>query len=55
MDELPTNDQLTEAEIKAAQQRREAFKRELQARGELPKDASIEELEKSKRSWQRSI
>ena len=49
------NNQLTEAEIKAAQQRREAFKRELQARGELPKDTSIEELEKSKRSWQRSI
>lgn len=46
------NSQLTEAEIKAAQQRREAFKRELQARGELPKDTSDEELEKSKKQWQ---
>ena len=52
MDELLTNDQLTEAEIKAAQQRREAFKRELQARGELPKDTTDEELAKSKKQWQ---
>ena len=44
--------ELTEAEIKAAQQRREAFKRELQARGELPKDTSDEELAKSKKQWQ---
>ena len=52
MDALLTNEQLTEAEIKAAQQRREAFKRELQARGELPKDTSDEELSKSKKQWQ---
>ena len=49
------NNQQTEAEIKAAQQRREAFKRELQERGELPKDASDEELKKSAKKWQRSI
>lgn len=55
MDGLLTNEQLTEAEIKAAQQRREAFKRELQERGELPKDASDEELKKSAKKWQRSI
>ena len=46
------NNQQTEAEIKAAQQRREAFKRELQARGELPRDTSDEELAKSKKQWQ---
>lgn len=46
------NNQLTEAEIRAAQQRREAFKRELQARGELPKDTTDEELAKSKKQWQ---
>ena len=46
------NNQQTEAEIKAAQQRREAFKRELQARGELPKDTTDEELAKSKKQWQ---
>lgn len=47
--------ELTEAEIKAAEKRREAFKRELQARGELPKDTSIEELKKSEKKWQQSI
>ncbi len=47
--------ELTEAEIKAAQQRREAFKRELQARGELPKDTTDEELKKSEKKWQQSI
>ncbi len=46
------NNQQTEAEIKEAKQRREAFKRELQARGELPKDTSDEELAKSKKQWQ---
>ena len=45
------NNQQTETE-KAAQQRREAFKRELQARGELPKDTSNAELAKSKKQWQ---
>lgn len=47
--------ELTEAEQKAAIERREAFKRELQARGELPKDTSNEELKKSAKKWQRSV
>lgn len=49
------NNQQTEAEIKEAKQRRDALKRELQARGDLPKDASDEELKKSAKKWQRSI
>ena len=52
MEQSPNEQQLTEAEMKEAKQRRDALKRELQARGELPKDTSDEELEKSKRSWQ---
>jgi len=55
MEQSPNEQQLTEAEQKAAIERREAFKRDLKSRGELPKDTSDAELEKSKRSWQRSI
>lgn len=54
MDGLQT-EQMSEAEFKAAQRRRDAFKRELQERGELPKDTSVEELKKSEKKWQQSI